>query len=48
VYADAVSKADDLIAQVVSNETARHEDPGLLENLRRQAAHRIMAAEQHY
>ena len=34
----SISKAADLITQLVTNETARHEDPGLLEKLRREAA----------
>ena len=41
----SISKAADLITQLVTNETARHEDPGLLEKLRREAAHRAMAAQ---
>jgi hypothetical protein len=40
----SISKAADLISQLVTNETARVEDPVLLESVRRQAAHRIMAA----
>jgi len=40
----SISRAADLIAQLVTNETARHEDPSLLETLRRMAARRIMAA----
>ena len=41
----SISNGDDLITQLVTNETARHEDPGLLEKLRREAAHRAMAAQ---
>ena len=40
------SRAADLITQLVSNGTARHEDPRLLERVRRQAAHRIIAAQE--
>ena len=40
-----ISHAADLISQLVTNETARHEEPALLEKLRREAAHRIMAAQ---
>ena len=39
-----ISKADDLITQLVSNITTRNPDPILLERVRRQAAHRIMQA----
>jgi hypothetical protein len=39
----SISNAADLIIQLVSNQTARTEDPGLLEKVRRQAAHRVMA-----
>ena len=41
----SISHADDLITQLISNITAvgRVEDPALLERVRRQAAHRIMA-----
>ena len=39
----SISHADDLITQVVMNETSRHEDPRLLEKLRRQAAKRVLA-----
>ena len=39
----AVSKADDLITQLVMNVTSRTPDAVLLEKVRRQAAHRIMA-----
>ena len=39
----SLSHAADLITQLVTNETARHEDPQLLEQLRRQAARRVMA-----
>jgi hypothetical protein len=42
----SISHAADLIIQLVMNETARTEDPALLEKVRRQAAHRVMAAEQ--
>lgn len=38
-----LSSAADLITQLVVNGTERHSDPSLLENVRRQAAHRIMA-----
>ena len=41
-----ISHAADLIAQVVSNATARVEDPALLERLRREAARRVIAAQQ--
>ena len=41
--APMIANADDLITQLVSNMTERVEDPGLLERVRRQAAHRIMA-----
>jgi hypothetical protein len=41
----SISNAADLISQLVTNETMRHEDPSLLEKLRREAAHRVMAAE---
>ena len=41
-----ISNAADLIVQLVRNETERVEDPRLLEKVRRQAAHRIMAAGQ--
>jgi len=41
--AASISHADDLIAQVVTNETSRHENPRLLEKLRRQAAKRVLA-----
>ena len=40
----SISHAADLISQLVTNETSRHEDPSLLEKLRREAAHRVMAA----
>ena len=40
----SISHAADLISQLVTNETSRHEDPSLLEKLRRKAAHRVMAA----
>jgi hypothetical protein len=39
----SISMAADLISQLVSNATVRTEDPRLLEKVRRQAAHRIMA-----
>lgn len=41
----SISRADDLITQLISNITAagRVENPALLERVRRQAAHRIMA-----
>ena len=39
----SISYAADLITQLVTNETARHEDPQLLEQVRRQAARRVMA-----
>ena len=38
-----VSKGGDLIAQLISNLTSRVEDPRLLEKVRREAAHRVMA-----
>jgi hypothetical protein len=41
----SISNAADLISQLVANETMRREDPSLLEKLRREAAHRVMAAE---
>ena len=41
-----ISHAADLIVQLISNQTARHEDPRLLERVRRQAAHRVMALQQ--
>eukprot|EP00035_Acanthoeca_spectabilis_P017163 m.358835 g.358835 ORF g.358835 m.358835 type:complete len:670 (-) comp16619_c0_seq85:933-2942(-) len=40
----SISKAADLITQLVMNITVRQEDPALLERLRREAAHRIMEA----
>ena len=39
----SISNAADLITQLVTNQTDRHEDLGLLETMRRAAAHRIMA-----
>ena len=46
VHPASVSRADDLITQLVSNITShRVYEPALLEGVRRQAAHRIMAAE---
>ena len=39
----SLSKAADLITQLVSNETVRVEDPRLLEVVRRRAARRVMA-----
>ena len=44
-----ISHADDLITQLISNITAagRVEDPALLERVRRQAAHRIVASDFH-
>ena len=39
----SISHAADLITQLVTNETARHEDPKLLEQVRREAARRVMA-----
>eukprot|EP01043_Picozoa_sp_COSAG02_P024245 COSAG02_NODE_1320_length_13269_cov_11.420058_7_plen_83_part_00 len=41
----SISNAADLISQLVTNETTRREDPCLLEKIRREAAHRVMAAE---
>ena len=41
----SISNGADLISQLVTNETMRHEDPSLLEKLRREAAHRVMASE---
>jgi hypothetical protein len=38
-----ISNADDLITQLVRNVTERTADPALLEKVRRQAAHRIIA-----
>ena len=38
-----VSSSADLLTQLISNYTSRHEDPRLLEKVRRQAAHRIIA-----
>lgn len=35
-----------LIAQLVRNMTSRTHDPGLLERVRRQAAHRVLAMQQ--
>ena len=43
VLQQSISHAADLITQLVSNETSRVEDPRLLENVRRQAARRVMA-----
>lgn len=43
VTATHLSKAADLITQLVSNMTERNEDPRLMENVRRQAAHRFMS-----
>ena len=40
----SISRADDLITQLVSNMTDHARDPVLLERVRRQAAHRVMAA----
>ena len=40
----SISNAADLISELVTNETSRNEDPSLLERLRREAAHRVMAA----
>ena len=41
---DSISHAADLIAQLVTNQTERHEDPALLEAVRREAARRAVAA----
>ena len=41
----SISLAADLITQLVSNATARHEDPCLLERVRREAARRIIATQ---
>ena len=35
----SISIAADLIGQLVTNQTNRHENPSLLEKLRREAAH---------
>ena len=39
----SINNGDDLIAQLVRNMTSRTQDPGLLERVRRQAAHRVLA-----
>jgi hypothetical protein len=39
----SINKGDDLIAQLVRNMTSRTQDSGLLERVRREAAHRVMA-----
>ena len=41
----SISHAADLISRLVTNEAARHEEPALLEKLRQEAPHRIMAAQ---